>query len=40
MFGIEIYNITLYVNHAMVDVFDNSYPFSARPFAFGVMFGL
>lgn len=40
MFGIEIYNITLYVNHAMVDLFDNSYPFSARPFAFGVMFGL
>ena len=40
MFGIEIFNITLYVNHAMVDLFDNSYPFSVKPFAFGVMFGL
>lgn len=40
MFGIEMYNITFYVNHAMVDLFDNTYPFSAKTFAFGVMYGL
>lgn len=40
MFGLEIDNTTIFVTHALVDMFKESYKYSAKPFSFGFMIGL
>ena len=40
MFGIELDKTTFYVTHALVDMFKDSYKYSAKPFSFGIMIGL
>lgn len=40
MFGLEIGNTTIFVTHALVNMFKESYKYSAKPFSFGFMIGL
>ncbi len=38
--GIEFFDCTFYVSHALTDMFDNAYPKDLCPFSFGVMLNL
>ena len=38
--SLEIDNTTIFVTHSLVDMFKESYKYSAKPFSFGFMIGL